>query len=63
MLSNVNIFGELVSATIVTSANLVGQKLDTKFVVEKYIDGVFKSSYPKTSYGQAKAFAYNLVKK
>lgn len=55
MTTTVNIFGEVIGTDIVQGTN-------SKFEVNKYIDGQFKSSYPKDSYGQAKAFAYNLVK-
>lgn len=55
MTTSVNIFGEVIGTDIVQGGA-------SKFQVNKYINGVLTSAYPKDSYGQAKAFAYNLVK-
>lgn len=55
MTTTVNKFGEVIGTDIVKGT-------DSKFEVQKYINGTFTSAYPKDSYGQAKAFAYNLAK-
>lgn len=55
MLSTTTVYGEFINTTI-------EQGIDNKFNVNKFVDGVLRSSYPTNSHGQAKMLALSLIK-